>query len=309
MTQAQQLYHWSQVHSPIPQFPSHTVWSPERRGDEPMPGRSRWRPALAGSIPVNRLASQAVERRCRIRGLPALLTGRLFDEQGRRMSPTHTNKKGVRYSYYVSQAVLRKHSAVLIGRVAAPVLETLIVDAVRRHVPANSTASDTILETDRELIERHLLRATLSRTAIILHLRQEMADAEASDPQDLAADSPAAVPTTVTIPWIVPVAAPVKGIVHVPAHNTPMKPGSRETLLIALAKTRNWIKGIERGQTLADIADREGKAERHVRHLVRLAFVSPRGRKHARQSATRSRSFSPCSARTMMESSTTPGKR
>jgi hypothetical protein len=31
-----------------------------------------------------------------------------------------------------------------------------------------------------------------------------------------------------------------------------------------------------RGQTFADIADREGKAERHIRHLARLAFVSPR---------------------------------
>jgi hypothetical protein len=69
---------------------------------------------------------------------------------------------------------------------------------------------------------------------------------------------------------------PVKGIVHVPAHNTPMKPGGRETLLIAIAKARKWVKDIERGQTFADIADREGKAERHIRHLVRLAFVSPR---------------------------------
>src|SRR6266404_2630474 len=41
-----------------------------------------------------KLASQAVERRCRVRGLSALLTGRLFDEQGHRMTPTHTNKKG-----------------------------------------------------------------------------------------------------------------------------------------------------------------------------------------------------------------------
>jgi hypothetical protein len=67
-----------------------------------------------------------------------------------------------------------------------------------------------------------------------------------------------------------------KGIVHVPAHNTPMKPGSRETLLIAVAKARKWVKGIERGQTFADIAVGEGKAERHIRHLARLAFVSPR---------------------------------
>src|SRR5580700_10115131 len=190
------------------------------------------------------------------------------------MTPTHTNKKGVRYSYYVSQAGLRKQSAGSIGRVPAPELEALVVDAVRRHLQANSTAPNSVLETDRELIERHLLRATLSMTAITLHLRQEIAESEASGPQDLAA--PAAAPTKVTIPWTVPAAAPVKGIVHVPAHNTPMKPGGRETLLIAIAKARRWVKDVERGQSFADIADREGKTERHIRHLARLAFVSPR---------------------------------
>jgi site-specific DNA recombinase len=209
--------------------------------------------------------------------LSALLTGRLFDEQGHRMTPTHTNKKGVRYSYYVSQAALRKQSAEAFGRVAAPELEALVVDSVRRHFQPDSTSPNPIVETDRELIERHLLRATLSMTAITLHLRHDIADAEATGRHDLpAADNAVAPPTKLTIPWTVPATAPVKGIVHVPAHNTPMKPGSRETLLIAVAKARKWVKGIERGQTFAEIADREGKAERHIRHLVRLAFVSPR---------------------------------
>jgi site-specific DNA recombinase len=143
-------------------------------------------PALFAAVRA-KLAAHAVARRCRVRGLPALLTGRLFDEPGQRMTPTHTNKKGVRYSYYVSQSVLRKQSTGLIGRVAAPGLEALVVDAVRRHSPANTTAPNPILETDRELIERHLLRATLSMTAITLHLRQDIADSEASGPQDLSA--------------------------------------------------------------------------------------------------------------------------
>src|SRR6266576_2954535 len=54
-----------------------------------------------------KLAAQAVERRCRLRGLPAILSGRLFDHRGNRMSPTHANKRGARYRYYVSQAVLQ----------------------------------------------------------------------------------------------------------------------------------------------------------------------------------------------------------
>ena len=55
-----------------------------------------------------------------------------------------------------------------------------------------------------------------------------------------------------------------------------MKPGRRELLLIAIAKARKWIKDAERGHSFATIARREGKTERHIRHLVPLAFVSPR---------------------------------
>jgi hypothetical protein len=86
----------------------------------------------------------------------------------------------------------------------------------------------------------------------------------------------AAVETTVAIPWTVSFASPAKGIVHVPAHNTPMKPGRRELMLIAIAKARRWIRDVARGHSFADIARREGKAERHIRHLAPLAFVSPR---------------------------------
>ena len=54
-----------------------------------------------------KFAAQAVERRCRLRASAALLTGRLFDDRGNRMSPSHTNKGGARYRYYVSQDVLQ----------------------------------------------------------------------------------------------------------------------------------------------------------------------------------------------------------
>jgi hypothetical protein len=90
-------------------------------------------PALFAAVQT-KLSAQAVKRRCRIRGAPTLLTGRLFDEQGHRMVPTHTNKNGVRYRYYVSQAAVRKHSPGSTRRVPAPDLEALVVDAVRRHL-------------------------------------------------------------------------------------------------------------------------------------------------------------------------------
>ena len=190
------------------------------------------------------------------------------------MSPTHTNKKGVRYSYYVSAAVLRKHAPGPIGRVPAPELEAVVVDTIRRHLQGDGADAKPIPEANRELIEHHLLRATVSAKQLTLYLRGDSAAAAGQDDPICAAGE--ITPATISIPWIAPAATPAKGIVHVPAHNTPMKPGSRELLLVAIAKARRWIKDIERGQSFAEIARREGKVERHIRNLAPLAFVSPR---------------------------------
>ena len=70
----------------------------------------------------------------------------------------------------------------------------------------------------------------------------------------------------------------VKGIIHVPAHNTPIKAERREVMLIAIAKARNWIDDLTHGRvaSFAAIARREAKVERHIRLLAPLAFLSPR---------------------------------
>ena len=156
-------------------------------------------------------------------------------------------------------------------------LEAMAVAAIRRHLQGNDTDPKPISQSDRELIEQHLLRATLSAKEVRLQLRADGSGNPAvGQDNSIVFGAIAASETTIVFPWTVPAATAAKGIVHVPAHNTPMKPGSRETLLIAIAKARRWIKEVERGQSFADIARREGKAERHVRHLARLAFVSPR---------------------------------
>jgi hypothetical protein len=48
-----------------------------------------------------------------------------------------------------------------------------VVSAIRRHLQGHGTDAKPVPETDRELIERHLLRATLSATEVALHLRPD----------------------------------------------------------------------------------------------------------------------------------------
>jgi site-specific DNA recombinase len=226
-----------------------------------------------------KLAAQAVARRCRLRGLPAILSGRLFDHRGNRMSATHTNKGGARYRYYVSHAVLqgKPPPAGLVGRVPAAEIEALVVAALRKHL--NGGAGEPLPDNDGELLNRHLERVTLTPNHLELRLRQSVEIAQAHDPaNNNSSGPPIASATTMTVPWTSPVPAAVRGIIHVPAHNTPIKPGRRDALLIAIAKARQWTDDLVHGRaaSFAVIARREGRVERHIRLLAPLAFVSPR---------------------------------
>jgi site-specific DNA recombinase len=226
-----------------------------------------------------KLAAQVRARRCRLRGSPALLSGRLFDHRGKRMSPTHANKGGARYRYYVSQVVLQGKAPPpgLVSRVPAAEIEALVVAALRNHLSASSTG-EQLSDNDRELLERHLERVTLTPNHLELRLRQIIEPAQAHDPANTSAGRSIASVTTMAVPWTSPVPAAVKGIIHVPAHNTPIKANRRESLLIAIAKARQWTDDLAHGRaaSFALIARREGKAERHIRLLAPLAFVSPR---------------------------------
>jgi hypothetical protein len=231
----------------------------------------------------DKLAAQAVARRCRLRGTPALLTNRIFDGCGNRMSPTHSNKGGARYRYYISPAALQKkpHVPRSVSRVPAAEIEALVVAALRNHLNASSIGQQ-LPDNDQDLVERHVERVTLTQSEIKLRLRQIVEEApqdlDAHDTANNTSGRPIASITTIAIPWTSPVPAAVRGIIHVPAHNTPIKPSRRETLLIAIAKAREWMDDLAHGRvaSFAAIARREGKVERHIRLLVPLAFLSPR---------------------------------
>ena len=79
------------------------------------------------------LTANGTDRQLRLKSSPAMLMGRIFDDRGNRMSPTHTNKRGVRYRYYLSQAVLQKRNeeAGSVTRVPAPEIEALVIRALR----------------------------------------------------------------------------------------------------------------------------------------------------------------------------------
>ena len=66
------------------------------------------------------------------RQAPALLRGLIFGPDGRALSPTHTLRNGKRYTYYVSQAVLKgTDDACEVRRVSAGEIDAAVMDQIR----------------------------------------------------------------------------------------------------------------------------------------------------------------------------------
>ena len=226
-----------------------------------------------------KLAANTVARQVRRRGTAAILTGRIFDDRGNRMSPSHANKLGVRYRYYVSQAVLqqRKAEAGSIARVPAAEIETLVLDGIRKHCASIGEAEHPTTIADRDLIERYVDSVIVKPQALEVRLVPSTEVSAQTDEPGANHPAPGPLPT-IMLAWTAPGFAAVKGIVHAPSAQPELKLESRDALLTAIAQARGWIDDIRLGRiaSFAEIAKREAQGERYVRQLATLAFVSPR---------------------------------
>jgi hypothetical protein len=222
-----------------------------------------------------KLAAGATARQLRLKGSAAILTGRIFDDRGNRMTPTHTNKKGARYRYYVSHAVLQKRplEAGGVSRVAAPGLEAVVLEALRNRCEAMSTAPPL---DDRELVASHLGHVVVKTDQVEIYPIELPGTDE---PPTRQSDGGRNVGRSVvlTVPWQGGTQIVAKGILHPPAESASTSLRNSDNLLRAIAKARAWIDDLTSGRAASfnEIAAREGLVERHVRLLAPLAFVSP----------------------------------
>jgi site-specific DNA recombinase len=224
-----------------------------------------------------KLAGQAVARRNRLRGSPAILMGKIFDDRGNRMTPSHSNKHGVKYRYYVSHTVLqgRKADGGTVTRVPGPVIEARVVAAIQERLQQTDISEEAVLVGDRELIERYVERVVIKLDAIELRwLAAAQPDGRSVDHHERRSDNP---PLVSILVWQATDVSAEKGVVHISTERSAIAPDTRDALLEAIAKARGWIDDLveRRAHSLAEIARREGKVERHIRLLAPLAFVSP----------------------------------
>ena len=205
-----------------------------------------------------RITDGKVARQALRSASPAILTGKLFDDRGHAISPTHANKAGVRYRYYTSQALLqgRKADAGSIARVSAPEIETLVLASTNF---IGSAADDPAVA--RQHIEARVYRIVVAGQHLALTLRGEDGDAA----------------ETISVPFA-PTTILRKGVAHAPTVNGTIDDKTRSTMLRVIARSKRWVEAITSGNASGfhEIAIREQLAEPYVRFLAPLAFLSPR---------------------------------
>jgi hypothetical protein len=203
----------------------------------------------------------------------ALLSGRIYDDRGNRMTPSHARKQGIRYRYYVSSPLLQGHpgGAGSVRRVPAVKIETLVTCALREHLKDQSQGDD------RDLIDPFLVRVEVRLEQLAVTLKTQ-------GQSQLAANGDADGPLsdhTLLIPWqklpsirrreiIVPRSTR-------PEDTRPIRAETRAKLVAAIARGRRWLEEIISGAVTdaETLATREQCSVRHVNMSISLAFLAP----------------------------------
>jgi site-specific DNA recombinase len=204
------------------------------------------------------LSERTVQRTLKRGDSPHLLTGLIFDDRGNPMSPTHTNKKGVRYRYYTSHALLqrRKEYAGSVPRVSAPEVEALVLDAVRQELLAGDEISD------KDVIGLQVEKAIIRRDRIEVQVKEQ------PDEEEPPSGSKLVIAFT-------PSMTSQKGMAREPAGDGQIDPVAREKLLNAIRRACRWVESVRSGEaeSFKQIAAQEGIGERHVRRLAVLSSM------------------------------------
>jgi site-specific DNA recombinase len=212
-----------------------------------------------------KLTEQANNHKANRTNSGALLTGRIFDDRGNRMTPSHARKGGIKYRYYLSSALLHgaANRAGSVSRVPAAEIEALVIRTLREHLDPMSPIDD------RDLINDFVARVEIQQERLVIQL----ADASGKDSHEGIGDA------FLRVPWQKPNATRRREVILPEGAELPrpMRSENRATLVASIARGRRWLDELIRDPkaTSESIAKRESCSVRKVNMTISLVFLAP----------------------------------
>ena len=226
------------------------------------------------------------------------LIGKLFDDQGERLTPSHAVKGNRRYRYYVSRSLMegavRKSGQG--WRVPALELERTLAAAVARILDEQTAI---VADVDKAGLGAHDITSILAAAAEwSTRLRSE---AEASTALKSLIDRAELHPDGIRLSIRLPIPTFGKPKASAAIHLSIMRqiplrvrrrgiemrlvigggsgsaPRIDSTILKATARARRWFDDLVSGRaaSMVEMGRREGVGKRYVRRMIRLAFLAP----------------------------------
>lgn len=254
-------------------------------------------PAVWEAVQAKLLDNRQGHRQRQASPSTSLLAGRLVDHQGRKLIPSHSQKKAKRYRYYVSEPLVtnnRDHAPDGL-RLPAQELETVVVDALRNWLVDANTVLQSLSNLPPESVQGVLAEgrrfatdldeAATQYSAIQQLVKQVIVDLQsvrvmiqpmALLTHDATGQASAHQPTvTLAVPVQMRRCGLAMRLLVTGAQPQRREPDAR---LIALqAKAQCWLEQLTSGRTksIADIAEAEGVTCSFATRVIYRAFLAP----------------------------------
>ena len=218
-----------------------------------------------------------------------LLTGKLWDETGDRLTPTSTNKGKRKHRYYVSNRLITGGKDATAWRLSADPLEQKLAHIMADHLEVKAQRAEIlnkvsisgaacpnnraiklaqmIRDKDRGLIADIILRVQLRAEQAEIQLdAKRLAEALGVTGKDL---NPNAL--TLTTPWQIKKRGVESKIIV-----GDEVPGPDLTLIRLLTRAHQWVDQMRQGRGLKAIADQASVTPAYIRSRSKLALLSPK---------------------------------
>lgn len=212
------------------------------------------------------------------------LIGKLFDESGEPLTPSHANKKGKRYRYYISKHLTtgKTDTSKSGWRLPAQEIEQLVMNAVRNILADKSTISRTLTEADivgpqiSALLE--IVQKLRDDEYPPLLQRAELSQNEIRITVSLLSVVPAAIKNPITITHSIPMQMKRRGCEMRLVINAGQPAATPDPILRrSIAQAYYWFDVLQSGQAsnIAEIAAQEDVDERYIAQRLPFAFIAP----------------------------------
>ncbi len=212
----------------------------------------------------------------------SLLAGKVFDDQGRRLTPSHTSRGSRRFRYYVSRDLIRKSGNTNVDglRLPAKTLEDAVAACLSKYlsecqgelsagqntsvteISKRTNTLEALAKSDQETWLATIQKVVIEPGKLTITAELVRSDGDARADEEL-------------VTFVAPFTHRRRGV-ETKLILSDQAPTPDANLQKNLGRALAWLEDIHAGVRMEEIAERENLSSRFIRDRLQMAFLSPK---------------------------------